>query len=121
MPEASAVFVDPTGRRRRVIRVAAIVGAALFLGIVALLVAALLGVPAGPLTSLPDTGSGPAPAVEPGGQAPAAGPASANQPGERRVAPAGAWLGFLLLQAIPALVAFRLDGERLGPLLALPL
>lgn len=31
------------------------------------------------------------------------------------------WLGFLLMQAIPAVIAFRLDGERLGPLWALPL
>jgi cellulose synthase/poly-beta-1,6-N-acetylglucosamine synthase-like glycosyltransferase/peptidoglycan/xylan/chitin deacetylase (PgdA/CDA1 family) len=31
------------------------------------------------------------------------------------------WLGFLVLQLIPAIVAFRLDGERLTPLLALPL
>ena len=32
-----------------------------------------------------------------------------------------AWLVFLLLQLVPALVAFRWDGERLGPLWALPL
>lgn len=31
------------------------------------------------------------------------------------------WLGFLLMQAIPGMVAFRLDHERMGPLLALPL
>jgi peptidoglycan/xylan/chitin deacetylase (PgdA/CDA1 family)/GT2 family glycosyltransferase len=31
------------------------------------------------------------------------------------------WLGFLALQLIPGIVAFRIDGERLGPLLALPL
>lgn len=31
------------------------------------------------------------------------------------------WLGFLVLQGLPGLIAFRLDGERLGPLLALPL
>lgn len=31
------------------------------------------------------------------------------------------WLVFLALQAIPAIVAFRLDGERLSPLLSLPL
>jgi len=31
------------------------------------------------------------------------------------------WLAFLALQIIPGVVAFRLDGERLGPLLALPL
>jgi cellulose synthase/poly-beta-1,6-N-acetylglucosamine synthase-like glycosyltransferase len=31
------------------------------------------------------------------------------------------WLAFQLLQIIPGIVAFRLDGERLGPLLALPL
>jgi cellulose synthase/poly-beta-1,6-N-acetylglucosamine synthase-like glycosyltransferase/peptidoglycan/xylan/chitin deacetylase (PgdA/CDA1 family) len=30
------------------------------------------------------------------------------------------WLAFLALQAIPGIVAFRLDGERLAPLLALP-
>ncbi|WP_027928617.1 bifunctional polysaccharide deacetylase/glycosyltransferase family 2 protein [Amycolatopsis thermoflava] len=33
----------------------------------------------------------------------------------------GAWLAFLALQAIPAVVAFRLDREPLRPLLALPL
>ena len=32
-----------------------------------------------------------------------------------------AWLGFLLLQLVPALVAFRWDRERPGPLWALPL
>ncbi|MGP4019254.1 glycosyltransferase [Saccharopolyspora sp. 5N708] len=31
------------------------------------------------------------------------------------------WLGFLLLQAVPGVIAFRLDGERLRPLLTLPL
>jgi cellulose synthase/poly-beta-1,6-N-acetylglucosamine synthase-like glycosyltransferase len=31
------------------------------------------------------------------------------------------WLGFLALQAIPGIVAFRIDGERLTPLLTLPL
>jgi cellulose synthase/poly-beta-1,6-N-acetylglucosamine synthase-like glycosyltransferase/peptidoglycan/xylan/chitin deacetylase (PgdA/CDA1 family) len=31
------------------------------------------------------------------------------------------WLAFLLLQAIPGIVAFRLDHERLTPLLALPI
>jgi cellulose synthase/poly-beta-1,6-N-acetylglucosamine synthase-like glycosyltransferase/peptidoglycan/xylan/chitin deacetylase (PgdA/CDA1 family) len=31
------------------------------------------------------------------------------------------WLGFLVLQAIPAAIAFKLDGERMGPLWALPL
>ena len=33
----------------------------------------------------------------------------------------GAWLVFLALQAVPAVVAFRLDSEPLRPLLALPL
>ncbi|TDQ00415.1 bifunctional polysaccharide deacetylase/glycosyltransferase family 2 protein [Labedaea rhizosphaerae] len=32
-----------------------------------------------------------------------------------------AWLGFLVLQVLPGVVAFRLDGERLGPLAVLPL
>jgi peptidoglycan/xylan/chitin deacetylase (PgdA/CDA1 family)/GT2 family glycosyltransferase len=32
-----------------------------------------------------------------------------------------AWLGFLVLQVVPGIVAFRLDREPLGPLLALPL
>ncbi|EWM18904.1 hypothetical protein [Kutzneria sp. 744] len=31
------------------------------------------------------------------------------------------WLVFLAMQVVPGIVAFRLDGERLGPLLALPL
>jgi len=31
------------------------------------------------------------------------------------------WLVFLLMQVVPGVIAFRLDGERLGPLLALPL
>ncbi|TNC25854.1 bifunctional polysaccharide deacetylase/glycosyltransferase family 2 protein [Amycolatopsis alkalitolerans] len=34
---------------------------------------------------------------------------------------AAIWLGFLLLQAVPGVVAFKLDGERLRPLLTLPL
>ncbi|MGW4063929.1 bifunctional polysaccharide deacetylase/glycosyltransferase family 2 protein [Amycolatopsis sp. NPDC004747] len=33
----------------------------------------------------------------------------------------GYWLVFLLMQLVPGIIAFRLDGERLGPLLALPL
>jgi len=33
---------------------------------------------------------------------------------------AGLWLGFLLVQALLSLYAFRLDGERLRPLVALP-
>jgi cellulose synthase/poly-beta-1,6-N-acetylglucosamine synthase-like glycosyltransferase/peptidoglycan/xylan/chitin deacetylase (PgdA/CDA1 family) len=31
------------------------------------------------------------------------------------------WFVFLLMQIVPGIIAFRLDGERLGPLLALPL
>ncbi|GAA3432395.1 bifunctional polysaccharide deacetylase/glycosyltransferase family 2 protein [Kutzneria kofuensis] len=31
------------------------------------------------------------------------------------------WLAFLAMQVVPAIIAFRLDRERLGPLLALPL
>ncbi|MFI0470237.1 hypothetical protein ACH347_39740 [Saccharopolyspora sp. 5N102] len=31
------------------------------------------------------------------------------------------WLGFLVLQAVPGVIAFRLDGEPLRPLLVLPL
>lgn len=34
---------------------------------------------------------------------------------------AAVWVGFVLLQAVPGLIAFRLDGERPGPLLLLPL
>ena len=34
---------------------------------------------------------------------------------------AGTWCAFMLLQLLPAVVAFRLDGERLGPLWSLPL
>ncbi|MEU3495904.1 bifunctional polysaccharide deacetylase/glycosyltransferase family 2 protein [Kitasatospora cineracea] len=34
---------------------------------------------------------------------------------------AAVWLGFLVLQALSACYAFRLDGERLGPLWTLPL
>ncbi|MGW5717848.1 bifunctional polysaccharide deacetylase/glycosyltransferase family 2 protein [Amycolatopsis sp. NPDC003865] len=33
----------------------------------------------------------------------------------------GYWLVFLLMQLVPGIIAFRLDGERLGPLWALPL
>ncbi len=33
---------------------------------------------------------------------------------------AGLWLGFLLVQALLSVYAFRLDRERLRPLLALP-
>jgi hypothetical protein len=53
-PVTAPVFVDLTGRRRRGVRMAAIVGASLLIGTVALLVAALLGAPIGPLTSLPE-------------------------------------------------------------------
>jgi hypothetical protein len=63
-PLASPVFVDPTGRRRRTVRRAAVVGAGVLIGTVALLVAALLGAPLGPLTSLPDPIPGPPAAVE---------------------------------------------------------
>ncbi|QUQ65837.1 bifunctional polysaccharide deacetylase/glycosyltransferase family 2 protein [Kutzneria sp. CA-103260] len=31
------------------------------------------------------------------------------------------WLAFMLMQVVPGVIAFRLDGERLAPLLALPL
>lgn len=34
---------------------------------------------------------------------------------------ASTWIGFMLLQLVPAVVAFRLDRERLGPLWSLPL
>ena len=34
---------------------------------------------------------------------------------------AATWAGFLLLQAVPGVIAFKLDGERLHPLLSLPL
>ncbi|MET9228900.1 bifunctional polysaccharide deacetylase/glycosyltransferase family 2 protein [Lentzea sp. NPDC003310] len=37
------------------------------------------------------------------------------------VAGVGAWLGFLVLQLVPAVIAFRLDGERLRPLWAVAL
>lgn len=66
MPDArnSPVFVDPSGRRRRAVRTAAIAGAAGLLGFVGLLLAALLGAPVGPLTSLPEPVSGPSSGVQ---------------------------------------------------------
>ena len=79
-PTVSPVFVDPTGRRHRTVKIAAIAGAVALLGTVALLVAALLGAPIAPLPFLPDRVSGPPPAVEQ--QQPGAAPAGA--------APAGA-------------------------------
>ena len=63
-PTVSPVFVDPTGRRRRTIRIAAIAGAVALLSTVGLLVAAFLGAPLGPLISVPEPISGPPPAVE---------------------------------------------------------
>jgi hypothetical protein len=79
----SAVFVDPTGRRRRTVRLAAIVGAVLLFGTAALLVAALLGAPIGPLTSLPEKDSGPPPAAPApeAGQPPAATTTKSGSPG----------------------------------------
>jgi hypothetical protein len=69
-PTASPVFVDPTGRRRRTIRTAAIVGAGSLLSVGALLLAALLGAPIGPSTFLPQPL--PEPAAEHGAQLPPA-------------------------------------------------
>ncbi|HET6499597.1 MAG TPA: bifunctional polysaccharide deacetylase/glycosyltransferase family 2 protein [Amycolatopsis sp.] len=40
---------------------------------------------------------------------------------QKPLAIAATWLGFLALQAVPGVVAFKLDGERLRPLLTLPL
>jgi hypothetical protein len=54
LPLTSPVFVDHTGRRRRHVRVAAVVVAGLLLGAGALVVAALLGVPVGPSAFLPE-------------------------------------------------------------------
>jgi hypothetical protein len=53
IPTASPVFVDPTGRRRRTIRMAAVIGAGSLLTVGALLVAALLGAPIAPSAFLP--------------------------------------------------------------------
>lgn len=53
------VFVDPTGWRRKAVRVTAVGGAIALLGVVAVLVAALLGAPIGPSASLPDETPGP--------------------------------------------------------------
>jgi hypothetical protein len=72
---AAPVFVDLTGRRRRGVRLAAIIGASLLVGTVALLVAALLGAPIGPLTSLPEPAPPPAEnVIAPNPEAPADGP-----------------------------------------------
>lgn len=59
MPDAPPVFVDLTGRRRRHVRVAAVVAAASLLGVGALMVVALLGVPVGPSAYLPEPGQPP--------------------------------------------------------------
>ncbi|HEV2783123.1 MAG TPA: hypothetical protein VGX25_27390 [Actinophytocola sp.] len=84
-PMASPVFVDPTGRRRRTVRLAAVIGAGTLFAVGALLVAALLGVPIAPTASLPE----PAPAAppvkpQPGPGAERGDPASTSQtPGRR--------------------------------------
>jgi hypothetical protein len=96
LPVNTPVFVDLTGRRRRGVRMAAIIGAGLLIGIVALVVAALLGAPIGPLTSLPEPAPPPSNAVAPNPEAPGAGPdgnpASTTTPNPARQAggPAGA-------------------------------
>ena len=66
----SPVFVDPTGRRRRTIRTAAVVGAGALLATAGLLVAALLGAPVGPMVTVPTDLSGPPAAVAPNPQPP---------------------------------------------------
>jgi hypothetical protein len=90
-PTVSPVFVDPTGRRRRTVKIAAIAGAVALLGTVGLLVAALLGAPLAPLPFLPDRVSGPPPAVEqqPGGAPAGAENQSAQPSSSRRNRPAG--------------------------------
>jgi hypothetical protein len=52
-PSASPVFVDPTGRRRRRVRVAALTTVASLAVMGAVVVVALLGVPVGPSAYLP--------------------------------------------------------------------
>jgi hypothetical protein len=64
LPGGAPVFVDPTGRRLRTVRMAAVLGAFALLGVTGLIVAALLGAPLGQLNPLPEPVSGPA-AVEP--------------------------------------------------------
>src|SRR5688500_14897058 len=90
LPVNPPVFVDLTGRRRRGVRVAAIVGASLLIGTVALLVAAMLGAPIGPLTSLPEP---PPPAEKvnpPNPAAPAGTPATTTIKPRQAGGPAGA-------------------------------
>jgi hypothetical protein len=78
----SPVFVDPTGRRRRTIRTAAVVGAGALFATAGLLVAALLGAPVGPLVSVPTDLSGPPAAVAPNPQPPqVTGTSGAARPG----------------------------------------
>jgi hypothetical protein len=91
LPVAAPVFVDLTGRRRRGIRKVAIIGASLLLGIVALLVAALLGAPIGPLTSLPEPAPPPSDAIAPNLETPAAEPGGSPTTKPRQAGgPAGA-------------------------------
>src|SRR2546421_6137700 len=88
-PLASPVFVDPTGRRRRRIRITAIVGACMLFGVGALIVAALLGAPIGPTASFPQPVEPVPPAVA---EQPAVAPTSGTAPAPRSTGarPAGA-------------------------------
>jgi hypothetical protein len=68
-PTVSPVFVDPTGKRRRRVRVVAVAAVASLLATGALVVVALLGVPIGPSAYLPEpvrppVANHPAPATE---------------------------------------------------------
>jgi hypothetical protein len=53
-PTAAPVFVDPTGRRRRTVRLTAVIGVGVLFAVCGLVVAALLGAPIMPTASLPD-------------------------------------------------------------------
>jgi hypothetical protein len=101
MPDAPPVFVDPTGRRRRRVRVTAIVASASLLGAGALIVAALLGVPVGPAAYLPEPEQSTPPTTN---QQPAVAetPRDAVAPSSRRAAPAGGRPGTAARVPVPA-------------------
>lgn len=75
------VFVDPSGRRRRILRVVAALGATLTVGYLALIIAAAVGGPDSPAARLPVMPDRPVAAVPGPPPAPAMPTGTASQPG----------------------------------------
>ena len=73
------VFVDPSGRRRRVVRIVAVLGAVLTVGYLAIVLVAAFGGPASPAGRLPLLPDGPVAAV-PGAGTPAVVPTGGATP-----------------------------------------